>query len=128
MAAKVPPANHEAAALLSALATKWRQMVATRLTAQFETRRQAEMTVERLVQEYRIDRKVIQVTAAGDANSAGVARAGSDTAAGAPSEPPRDDAALAGAVQVQVDLADEAAAADVRRAFSEFSGDGVAED
>jgi hypothetical protein len=103
-------------------------MMATRLTAQFETRRQAEMTVERLVQEYGIDRAAIRVTAAGEANSAGVERAGSDNEAGAPSEPPRADAALAGAVQVQVDLEDEADAADVRSAFSEFSGDEVAGD
>lgn len=100
--------------------------MANRLTAQFETRRQAEMTVERLVQEYGIDRAAIQVTAAGADNSAGVARAGSDDAAGAPTEPPREDAALAGAVMVRVDLQDDAAAADVRRAFSEFSGDAVA--
>lgn len=97
--------------------------MATRLTAQFETRRQADMTVERLVQEYGIDRAAIAVTATGDANSAGVARAGSDTAAGAPTEPPRDDAALAGAVEVQVDIDDSVDPTDVRRAFSEFSAE-----
>lgn len=97
--------------------------MATKLQAQFETRRQAEMTVERLVQEYGIDRGKIVVTAAGEANTAGVQRAGSDNPAGAPTEPPRADAALAGAVLVMVELADAAAADDVRRAFAEFSAD-----
>lgn len=100
--------------------------MANKLTAQFDTRRQAEMTVERLVQEYGVDRAAIQVTAAGRANTAGIARAGSDDASAAPTEPPRHDAPLAGAVQVQVDLPDDAAASDVRRAFREFSGDAVA--
>ena len=95
--------------------------MSTTITGTFATRRQAEMTTERLVQEYGIDRAAITVTAAGAANTAGVTRAGSDTEAGAPSEGPRNDAALAGAVLVSVNLAAGAAANDVHAAFAEFS-------
>ncbi len=45
----------------------------TTLTAQFETRREAEMTIERLVQEHGIERTDIFVSAAGADNTAGEA-------------------------------------------------------
>ncbi len=45
--------------------------MSTTLTGQFETRREAEMTVERLVQEYGVNRANILIAAAGDENSAG---------------------------------------------------------
>ena len=98
----------------------------TTLTAQFETRREAEMTVERLVQEIGIDRAKILVTAGGEENTAGEDVAGSDNEAGAPSPERRDDAALNGQVKVSVELADDAAATAVRDAFSEFDADDVA--
>lgn len=98
--------------------------MATTLHANFETRRQAEMTVERLVQELGVDRKAIVVTAAGDENSAGEEIAGSDEKAGDPSPERRDDAALNGQVSVSVELQDDARAAEVRDAFAEFDGDG----
>lgn len=101
--------------------------MATTLTGYFETRREAEMSVERLVQEYGVDRGKIVVTAAGDENSAGEEEAGSDVAAGAPTPESRSDAALNGAVRVSVDLADDAAAGDVRSAFAEFRAESVDE-
>ncbi|PZN94096.1 MAG: hypothetical protein DCF31_10640 [Alphaproteobacteria bacterium] len=97
----------------------------TMLNGQFDTRRQAEMTIERLVQEYGVDRAAITVTAAGDANTAGLERAGSDNPAENPLDDGRGDAALAGAVRVEVALADSDAASDVRRAFAEFSANDV---
>lgn len=97
----------------------------TTLKAHFNTRREAELTVERLVQEYDIDRAAILVAAAGEENSAGVERAGSDDASGAPSEAPRDDAALEGAVLVRVELSDDAQAGKVRSAFAEFAAEDV---
>jgi hypothetical protein len=97
------------------------------IKAQFETRRQAEMAIERMVQEHHVDRKAITVTAAGQANTTGTERAGSDAAAGADNEAsertqgPREDAPLAGAVLVTIayDNADTEAAA--HSAFAEFA-------
>ena len=102
--------------------------MSTTLTGQFETRREAEMTVERLVQEYGINRADIFVAAAGAENSAGDEQAGSDNAAGAPTPESRDDAALNGSISVSVDLDDEKLAGKVRSAFSEFDASEVEED
>ena len=43
--------------------------MAEKLTGLFETRREAEMTVERLVQEFNVDRTDISVLAAGAENT-----------------------------------------------------------
>ncbi|EIZ78813.1 hypothetical protein WSK_2861 [Novosphingobium sp. Rr 2-17] len=96
--------------------------MSTTLNASFTTRRDAEMTVERLVQEYAIERTDIFVSAQGDDNTAGDHPAGSDTPAATPGTDGRDDAALNGRIVVSVDVRDEAAAADIRTAFAEFSG------
>lgn len=100
--------------------------MATTLTAKFDTRREAEMTVERLVQEHGLDRAKISIAAAGDENTAGEDVAGSDNEAGGPSPEQRDDAALNGQVMVSVELADDAAATAVREAFAEFDAEDVA--
>ncbi len=89
-----------------------------KLTGKFDTRREAEMTVERLVQQFDIDRGKIVVAADGDENTAGVEEAGSE--AGQPSPEARDDAELNGKVVVTVEVADDAAASEVREAFAEF--------
>lgn len=90
------------------------------LKGEFETRREAEMTIERLVQEYGIERDRIAVVASGSENSAGNEQAGSDGAAGEPTRDGREDAALHGAITVSVDLPDADLAERVRAAFSEF--------
>lgn len=95
-----------------------------KLTGRFDTRRDAEMTVERLVQEHGIDRNDIVVAAAGDANSAGVERSGSDEASAL--EGPREDAALDGQLLVVVRLADDEQARKVQSAFAEFSSGNAA--
>jgi hypothetical protein len=100
--------------------------MATTLTANFDTRREAEMTVERLVQEHGLDRAKILIAAAGDENTAGEEVAGSDTQSAEPSPERRDDAALNGQVMVSVEVADDAAATAVREAFSEFDAEDVA--
>lgn len=102
--------------------------MATHLTASFSTRREAEMTVERLVQEQGVDRSDIVLAAAGDDNSAGEAIAGSDAEAGEPSPEARDDAALNGRVTVSVAVADAARAGEIRGAFAEFDATDVAGD
>ena len=102
--------------------------MSTTLTAKFDTRREAEMTVERLVQQFAIERTDIFVAADGDDNSAGARLAGSDGEAGAPSPERRDDADLNGRVAVSVDLADDDLADEVRAAFEEFDASDVAVD
>ena len=97
------------------------------LNASFATRREAEMTVERLVQEHKIERADIFVTTAGDENAAGEEQAWSDREAGEPSPEARDDAPLNGAVTVSVDIEDAAKVAKVREAFAEFAAAEVRE-
>ncbi|MET0429352.1 MAG: hypothetical protein ABW026_12740 [Microvirga sp.] len=102
--------------------------MSTTVTAQFKTRRAAEMSVERLVQEHGIERTDIFIAAAGPDNTVGVERAGSDTEGKERSADGRDDAALNGAIEVSVDLEDDELAAKVRDAFAEFQASDVEED
>ncbi len=97
--------------------------MATTLKATFKTRREAEMAVERLVQEYGVERTDIFLAAEGPSNTVGVEVAGSDTKAGSPSPLDRGDSALNGAILVSVDVNDQARIADVRAAFAEFGGE-----
>lgn len=96
------------------------------LKGRLETRREAEMTVERLVQEHGVNRSAILVAAEGEDNSAGVETAGADAKADPRSEERPEDAALEGAILVVVDLDDDALIAKVRAAFREFDADSVA--
>jgi hypothetical protein len=102
--------------------------MSTTLNASFETRREAEMTIERLVQESGIERANIFVMAEGTDNSAGEEQAGSDTKAGSPSPEDRDDAALNGMIIVSVEIEDDARAVEVRSAFKEFNAQDVTSD
>lgn len=97
------------------------------LNATFETRREAEMTVERLVQEHGLDRTDIFIAAAGDENTTGQKQTGSDNAAGGASSESRDDSPLNGGVTVSVDIQDEARVAKVREAFTEFAAADVSD-
>lgn len=99
----------------------------TTLIAQFETRREAEMTIERLVQEHGIARTDIFVAATGKENTAGEEPAGSDAKAGEPSVEERHDAALNGSIEVSVDIEDESRATAIRSAFAEFSAHNIEE-
>jgi hypothetical protein len=87
----------------------------------FETRRDAEMAVERLVQELHLPRADIFLEPVGPDNSVGEAQAGSDAAAAAPSVQSRGDAPLNGRIKVSVDLNDGALSQRVRGVFEEFS-------
>ncbi|RMB53965.1 hypothetical protein C8J44_1579 [Sphingomonas sp. PP-CE-3A-406] len=99
----------------------------TTLKAKFDTRREAEMTVERLVQEQHIERTDIFITTDGPANSVGSETAGADTEGQDPSPASRDDAALEDKIVVSVDIADEAKAAKVKAAFAEFDASDIAQ-
>jgi hypothetical protein len=90
------------------------------LTQSFATRRAADLLVERLVQEFGIERTDIFVAAEGSENSAGVVATGSDSASVEPREEARDDGAHEGGVSVSVDINDEALADRVGAAFAEF--------
>lgn len=50
------------------------------ITGLFETRRDAELAVEHLVQDYGLDRSRVQVRAAGEDNTAGTRASGADAA------------------------------------------------
>ena len=76
------------------------------ITAQFDTRRAADLAVEHLVQEYGIARSDVFVESATDRNSAGSVRGGADKAAENPGTPARDDAPLRGAVMVSAEIED----------------------
>ncbi|MEG3087150.1 hypothetical protein [Sphingomonas sp. PB4P5] len=100
--------------------------MATTLSASFDTRREADMTVERLVQEHKIERTDIFVTAEGPDNSIGERVAGADRQSAEPSPEARDDGALGGRITVSVDIEDDARAETVRAAFVEFDAADVA--
>jgi len=72
------------------------------VTAHFATRREAELAVEHLVQEHRIDRKSITIEAGGDANTAGMRPAGADVQSGHPGLPRHGAPALHGMIEVRV--------------------------
>ena len=96
------------------------------ITAQFETRRAADLAVEHLVQEYGIERTDIFVAAATDENTSGAAIGGADAAAEQPGTPARGDAPLHGQVQVSADI-DDAIADKVRKALGEQGARNVAQ-
>jgi hypothetical protein len=126
-AGPAPLARNSGATRCAPSPTIRRQIMPIQLSATFDTRREAEMTVERLVQEFDLDRAAIFVAPEGEDNSAGEARAGSDGKAGQPSPEARDDSALRGGIAVTVEVADEATADRVRDAFGEFDAAGVVE-
>jgi hypothetical protein len=101
--------------------------MSTSLIAKFDTRREAEMTVERLVQQFKIERTDVFIASEGNQNTVGVEEAGSDTEAEGPSPEDRDHAQLAGRVVVSVDIEDDNLAGEVRSAFSEFDASEIEE-
>jgi hypothetical protein len=87
------------------------------VVAAFDTRRQAEIAVEHLVQEYGIDRRSVSVHPSGAANSAGTRAAGADVESGHPGVEKHGAPELNAAIEVSVDC-DEADRARVERAFA----------
>lgn len=72
------------------------------LYALFRTREEADLAVEHLAQEHRIDPAFIYVEPVDAENSTGVRTSGGDHASGEPSHGNRPDAPLRGAIQVSV--------------------------
>ncbi|MDZ4328079.1 MAG: hypothetical protein U1A73_24120 [Pseudomonas sp.] len=92
------------------------------LKTTFATRRDAELAVERLVQEHGLERSDIFIAPEGVANSSGESVSGSDNPTAAPTEDGRSDAALNGRIEVSVDLQDDALASVVADVFREMDG------
>ncbi|GHD13134.1 hypothetical protein ACFOEZ_10000 [Tianweitania populi] len=76
----------------------------TTITGTFATRREAEIAVEHLVQEYGLDRSDIFIEPQSSENSAGTKASGGDVAEGEPQADSAEDAALNGALLVSVDI------------------------
>ncbi|MBA4491610.1 hypothetical protein [Paracoccus sp. S1E-3] len=93
------------------------------LNASFETRRDAEMAVERMVQEFGLDRSTILVAPEGSENTSGEVRSGGDNADESAQVSAREDGAHNGKIRVSVNIEDTGEAQKVREAFAEFEGD-----
>ncbi|MBF7015501.1 hypothetical protein QUC32_27815 (plasmid) [Novosphingobium resinovorum] len=91
----------------------------TTIERTFNSRRDAELAIERLVQEYGFERIDMFVSSSGDQNSAGDAPSGGDTATHL--EPARNDAPLSERISVSVDVNDDVRAAIVTRVFDEIA-------
>jgi hypothetical protein len=73
------------------------------IVAQFESRRQAELAVEHLVQEHGIPRADVFIRARGEANSSGSRAEGADVESGHPGVESQGSPELAGTIEVSVD-------------------------
>jgi len=82
----------------------------------FDTREEADLAIEHLVQEHGIERTDIFVETEGESNSSGRSVSGGDFATKL--EEGRSDPKLGGGIRVSVDINDENRANDVRRALS----------
>lgn len=72
------------------------------ICGRFETRREAELAVEHLVQDHGVERSAITVRAEGAENSAGTEAAGADVESGHPGVEKHGDPKLAGLIEVRV--------------------------
>ena len=94
------------------------------INATFETRREAELAVEHLVQEHGIDRDDVDVGAEGDQNSAGVEASGSDNETEL-EESTGDEAALNGRIALSVTVDSGETAESVHGVLEEYGGQEV---
>jgi len=92
------------------------------ITATFATRRDADLVIERLVQEERIERTNIFDAALGDENSAGFRASGADVESGHAGVKAGGSPALADGITISVDMMDTAKLPTVRAVFEEMGG------
>jgi len=76
----------------------------TTITGTFATRREAEIAVEHLVQEYGLDRSDVFIEPESSQNSSGTKPSGGDVESADPQSKPDEEPALNGALLVSVDL------------------------
>ncbi len=84
------------------------------------------MAVERLVQEYGLDRSAITIAPAGSQNFVGEEASGADRQSAALAEAERDDGALNGCIRVSVKMDIGSDLGCIREAFDEFGGESAA--
>ena len=96
------------------------KQMSAKIEYSFSTRRDAELAVERLVQEHGFERTDIFIQPQGSDNSVGEEISGSDAAA--PLEEERDDAPLETPILVSIDLNDDSRTSLVNDVFSEVGG------
>lgn len=95
--------------------------------ATFETRREAELAIEHLVQQHDIDREDILVGPEGDENSVGQEPNGSDNDA-VLEDPDDEGAALNGGIVLSITVDDEELGDTVQEVLVEFGGGDVTVD
>jgi hypothetical protein len=96
------------------------------LTATFATRRDADLVIERLVQEEKIERTNIFVAALGDENTAGFRASGADVESGHSGVEAEGSPALEGGIAISVDMMDKTKLSTIRGVFEEMGGEGIA--
>jgi hypothetical protein len=96
------------------------------ITGSFDTRRDAELVVEYLVQEQQIERTDIFIATDGAENSAGTIESGADAESGHDGVATGGEPALLGAIIVSVDVEDAALVSKVRDAIETHGGKDIA--
>lgn len=91
------------------------------ITAEFDTRRDAETAIEHLVQEHGIDRNAVTVRAASQENTAGTKPAGADLVDSLERTETEGEPALEGRIAVAVNV-DETEADKVTTTFDTYGG------
>jgi len=92
------------------------------ISAEFKSRRDAEMAVEHIVQDHGLDRNAVDVGPASNENTAGTEAARADVEDGHLKSGTEGEPALAGKVKVSVEV-DDAIAEKVISSFRTFDGD-----
>lgn len=92
------------------------------ISANFKSRRDAEMAVEHIVQDHGLDRNAVDIGPASNENTAGTEAARADVEDGHLKSGTEGEPALAGKVKVSV-LVDDAIAEKVISSFRTFDGD-----
>lgn len=92
------------------------------ISADFKSRRDAEMAIEHIVQEHGLDRNAVEVGPASVENTAGTEAARADVEDGHLKSGTEGEPALAGKIRVFVSV-DEAIADKVLSSFETFNGD-----
>ncbi len=95
------------------------------ISAEFETRRDAEMAVEHIVQEHGLDRSSVSVVSATAENSAGTKPSGSDLENGHEKASSTVRPALGGKLKVSVEV-DDGSRKKVLSSFSSHGGKQIA--
>jgi hypothetical protein len=92
-----------------------------KISAEFKSRRDAEMAVEHIVQDHGVDRNAVEVGSASNENTAGIEAARADVEDGHLKSGTEGEPALGGKIKVSVQV-DDAIAEKVISSFETFDG------